>query len=220
MLAAVRGPSTWPAEQAPVTLDERLASLVTEHLTDSDEGQRTALRHHLARRLLDDPVVYLDALNADLRGYWVNQRGPMASRLCEATGLAAEQRAEGLALVDDDGVLTDVVMPGEGTEAHVTLLVAEYLAGQARTSNVDEVAAFLAQARSSYGSYWRKSAREAGAEQELAGIALDRLQKLQLIACTADGNIQPKPALARFTLAKADIRRSPKTDQSSLFDTA
>ena len=220
MLAAVRGPSTWPVEQAPVTLDERLESLVTEPVTDSDEGQRTALRHHLARRLLDDPVIYFDALSAELRGYLVNQRGPMASRLCEATGLAAEQRAEGLALVDDDAVLTDVVIPGEGTEAHVTLLVAEYLAGLGRSPCFDEVAAFLAQARSSYGSYWRKSAREAGAEQELARIALGRLQQLQLIAWSADGSIQPQAALARFTLAQADVRRSPKTDQSSLFDTA
>ena len=36
-------------------------------------------------------------------------------------------RAEGLALADEDGELTDVAMPAEGTEAHVTLLVAEFL---------------------------------------------------------------------------------------------
>ena len=93
MLAAVRGPSTWPVETAPVTLDERLNALVAEHPVDSEEGRRTALRHHLARRLLDDPVVYLDGLDGDLRAYFANQRGPMASRLCEAAGLVAEQRA-------------------------------------------------------------------------------------------------------------------------------
>src|SRR5690606_35469817 len=134
MLAAVRGPSTWPAEQAPATLDARLASLVCEHVADSDEGLRTALRHHLARRLLDDPVVYLDTLDQSQRAYFVNQRGAMASRLCEATGLVAEQRAEGLALVDEEGALTDVAMPAEGTEAHATLLVAEFLAARQRAS--------------------------------------------------------------------------------------
>ena len=132
MLAAVRGPSTWSPEEAPVTLDERLSALVDEHIPDSDEGRRTALRHQLSRRLLDDPVVYLDALDTDQRAYFVNQRGPMATRLCDAAGLTAEQRAEGLALVDEGGELTDVAMPAEGTEAHVTLLVAEFLAGRRR----------------------------------------------------------------------------------------
>ena len=32
----------------------------TNMCADSDEGRRTALRHQLARRLLDDPVVYVD----------------------------------------------------------------------------------------------------------------------------------------------------------------
>jgi len=205
LLAAVRGPSTWPAEQAPVTLDERLDALVAEHVPDSEEGQRTALRHQLARRLLDDPVVYLEALDEAQRTYFINQRGAMASRLCEATGLAAEQRAEGLALVDEDGQLTDVAMPDEGTQAHATLLVAEFLAGRTEPAGQDGVAAFLAEARERYGRFWRKSAREAGSEQELARIALEQLQKLQLIAVDA-GQVRPLPALARFALGEADVR--------------
>ena len=229
MLAAVRGPSTWPVETAPVTLDERLNALVAEHPVDSEEGRRTALRHHLARRLLDDPVVYLDGLDGDLRAYFANQRGPMASRLCEAAGLVAEQRAEGTALVDEDGGLTDVVMPAEGTDAHVTLLVAEFIAGRQRSeartpersdaAGVDEIEAFLADARSRYGSYWRKSAREPGSEHELARIALERLEKLHLVA-RHDGRVVPLPALCRFSIAEADIRAPVAPTQASLFDTA
>jgi uncharacterized protein (TIGR02678 family) len=212
LLAAVRGPSTWSTEQAPVTLEERLDTLVAEHVPDSDEGKRTALRHHLARRLLDDPVVYLADLDEAQRAYFINQRGTMASRLCEATGLAAEQRAEGLALVDEDGQLTDVAMPAEGTEAHATLLVAEFRARRPGAVagdplDLDAVAAFLAAARDRYGRFWRKSAREAGSERELARIALERLQKLQLIVQDADHcNIRPLPALARYALGEADIR--------------
>ncbi|RQR50138.1 TIGR02678 family protein [Burkholderia sp. Bp9125] len=223
VLAAVRGPSTWPAEQAPVSLDERLASLVAEHMPDSDEGLRTTLRHHLARRLLDDPVVYLDTLDTELRAYFINQRGAMANRLCDATGLVAEQRAEGLALVDEDGELTDVAMPAEGTEAHATLLVAEFLAGRSRanaetSTTRDEITAFLAAARTRYGSYWRKSAREPGAERELTTVALERLLKLQLVAYTAD-LIRPLPALARFALGETDIRPQTRTTtQSNLFE--
>ena len=216
LLAAVRGPSTWPAEQAPVSLDERLASLVDEHLADSDEAHRTALRHHLARRLLDDPVVYLDSLHPDLRAYFVNQRGSMADRLCKATSLLPEQRAEGLALADEDGALTDVAMPAEGTEAHATLLVATFLAGRPAPTALEAVVSFLAEAKLRFGSYWRKSAREPGAEHELAGLALERLQKLQLVLCTAD-TVQARPALARFALGEADVRKPASAAQPTLF---
>lgn len=214
MLAAVRGPSTWAAEDAPVTLDERQRALVAEHVADSDEGRRTALRHALARRLLDDPVVYADALDAETQAYFANQRGVMAARLCEATGLVAEQRAEGLALTDEAGTMTDVAMPAEGTEAHVTLLVAEHLAERARQDATSEVAtenavaAFVRSATERYGRFWRKSAREPGAERELAQTALERLQKLDLIQRDAD-RIRALPAIARFALGDADVQPAP-----------
>ncbi|WP_218508585.1 TIGR02678 family protein [Variovorax sp. dw_308] len=224
MLVAVRGPSTWPAAQDPMTLDERLASLVDEHVPDSDEGQRTALRHHLARRLLDDPVIYFDTLDEAQRTYFTNQRGPMAVRLCEATGLVPEQRAEGLALVDEDGALTDVAMPAEGTDAHATLLVAEFLADRRRAGTtegcrLDQVVAFIAEARTRYGSYWRKSAREPGAEHELAETALQRLAQLRLIT-TQGEHIRPLPALARFALGDAELRTATPHAPNSLFDAA
>ena len=210
MLAAVRGPSTWAADDAPVSLDERLHALVGEHVADSDEGRRTALRHALARRLLDDPVVYADSLDTETLAYFANQRGAMAARLCDATGLAAEQRAEGLALTDDDGTLTDVAMPAEGTDAHVTLLVAEHLASRARQGGTNTfttdaaVAAFVRGATERYGRFWRKSAREPGAERELAQTALERLRKLQLIMRDAD-RVRALPAIARFALGQAEV---------------
>ena len=219
LLAAVRGPSTWAPEQAPRSLEQKLHSLVDEHVADSDEGRRSALRHALARRLLDDPVIYLDQLEPESRGYFVNQRGAMASRLCEATGLVAEQRAEGVALADETGSLTDVAMPAEGTEAHATLLVAEFLAtGQrqrrkpgtsaaAPSFDVSEqdVVAFLGDAKERFGRYWRRSAREPGGERELAFLALDRLEKLQLVE-RRSGFVEPRPALFRFALGEAEIR--------------
>ncbi len=218
MLAASRGPSTWPADEAPATLEARLAALVAEHVPDSEEGRRTALRHHLARRLLDDPVIYFDRLDADLRAYFLNQRGTMAARLCEATGLVAEQRAEGLALTDEDGELTDVAMPAEGTEAHVTLLVAEFLSANAATHVSEaDVAAFIAVSRQRFGSCWRKSAREAGSEHELAATALARLQRLQLVM--RDGlQVRTLPALARFAVGEAEIKPAAPAITGNLFD--
>lgn len=187
MLAAVRGPSTWAEQDAPVTAGERL-----------------------------------NALDAETQAYFANQRGVMAARLCDATGLVAEQRAEGLALTDEAGTLTDVAMPAEGTAAHVTLLVAEHLAKRARQQGAgaattdDAVAAFVRGTTERYGRFWRKSAREPGAERELAQTALERLQKLDLIKRDA-GSIQPLPALARFALSNADVKPAPTgTRQSSV----
>ena len=216
MLSAVRGPSTWTPENAPATLEARLHALVEEHVPDDEEGRRMALRRRLARRLLDDPVVYLDTLDAEARAYFVNQRGAMAARLCEGAGLTPEQRAEGLALVDQTGVLTDVAMPAEGTDAHVTLLVAGFLVERHRpdaagapaptTTAEAEIAGFLREAKHRYGRYWRRSAREAGAEQDLVRIAVARLERLHLIE-RADGAVRPLPALARFSLGRFFLGR-------------
>ena len=205
MLAAVRGPSTWRAEAAPANFEARLHSLVAEHVADTEQGRRDALRHHLARRLLDDPVIYTGLLDAEHQAYFVNQRGAMGARLAEAAGLTAEQRAEGLALTDESGQLTDIAMPSEGTESHATLLVAEYLARllhEAPKSAVvtdDDVAAFLRDAIGRYGRYWRKSAREPGAEVELTRTAVDNLHRLQLVS-HRNREIRPLPAIARFEL--------------------
>lgn len=211
LLAAARGPSTWAPERAPVHLDERLAALTEEFTPDSEEGRRTAMRHHLARRLLDDPVVYFDDLGANpaLRAYFQNQRGALAARLGEATGLSAEQRAEGLALVDELDELTDVRMPAAGTASHVTLLVAEYLAdaSRARLDAPVSEAAITEAVRGmipEYGRYWTKAAREPGAETELARNALARLVMLRLVRHGAEG-IYPLPALARFALGDTEL---------------
>ncbi len=226
MLAVMRGPSTWPAEQAPVSFEDRLQTLVAEPDADGEQGRRDTIRHRLTRRLLDDPVVYSASLDAETQAYFFNQRGPLASRICDATGLTPEQRAEGLALSDENGQLTDVSMPAEGTEAHATLLVAEHLAETLRDLRKPAlltdaaVAAFLRGAVVQYGRYWRKSAREPGAEVELAEIALDKLHRLQLIA-RADGEIRALPAITRFAIGSAELQTtaSPKaTMNKSLFD--
>ena len=220
-LAAVRGPSTWPAGEAPESTEARLHTLVTAHTADSEQGRRDALRHELARRLLDDPVLYTDTLAPDAQAYFINQRGTMAARLCEATGLAAEQRAEGLALTDASGQLTDVAMPAEGTDAHATLLVAEHLAQRLRQTRAplhvaeEEIAAYLREAVERFGRYWRKSARSPGAERELAQIVLERLQRLALIAREAAG-VRPLPAIARFSIGETEVRRASAPSQTTL----
>ncbi len=201
VLAAVRGPSSWAPGQAPASLRERLMSLVQAVTPDHDEARRSAQRHALARRLLDDPVVYLQSLDDAGRAYFVHQRGPMAARLADGSGLGAEHRAEGSALTDDDAELSDVLLPAEGTESHATLLVAELLAAHRGAGlALDEVAAHLARVRETQGRYWRKSAREPGGERELARLALQRLAQLGLARLQGDA-ATALPAVARYRLA-------------------
>jgi uncharacterized protein (TIGR02678 family) len=105
----------------------------------------------------------------------------------------------------------------------VTLLFAEHLAGRVRsgetplTATEASIATFLREATGRFGRFWRKSAREPGAEHELARIALDRLHRLHLITRTAD-RVEPLPAIARFALGDVDVQvidRTPTT--ASLF---
>lgn len=214
LLAVTRGPSSLPTDAAFLTLAQRIAAINEEYAADSDEGRRSTARHHLARRLLDDPVVYFDDLEGDTLAYLQNQRGPLAARLADAAGLIAEQRAEGVALIDADGELTDIALPADGTAAHITLLVAEHLSQRLREQRersataldipIDEVAAFIGAAATQFGRYWNKAAREPGAERELARDALTRLARLRLARFDAE-RATPLPALARFALGRTTV---------------
>ncbi|MFI4977791.1 MAG: TIGR02678 family protein [Solirubrobacterales bacterium] len=127
VLAAPRGPSTIAAED----FAERLSQLAADPLPEAEDLRNRALRHHLTRRLLDDPVLYNDELDPAQSGYLTGQRAALTRRISELTGLVAEVRAEGIAMVDPNDDLTDVRMPDAGTDGHVTLLLAEHLAQRA-----------------------------------------------------------------------------------------
>lgn len=209
LLVGERGPSALAAAE---TTEARLAALAADAPAEGDDAQRTALRHGLARRLLDDPVLYLDTLTVDEREYFLGQRGPMGRRLADAAGLHAEHRAEGSALVDAGGELTDVALPQQGTDAHATLLLAEYLAARERRGATGplpwvEIEAFMRQAARDYRKYWRKAAQEAGAERALAQTAVDRLAALGLVE-RGDDTIQALAAVSRFKLGETHFKQA------------
>lgn len=217
---STRGASWVAATQPQLDFEGRLRALVEEFVPDSPQGRREAARHRIARRLLDDPVVYHDELSEAERDYLSSQRGPMTARLAEAAGLTAELRAEGLALVDPESDLTDVHMPALGTEAHATLLIAEHLAvceraTPGRVHALAELAAFVRSSADVYAPYWSKAAREPGAEIALAQQAVARLLALKLV-CSRCGGIAARPALLRYAFGGAHIPGAGEPAQPAL----
>jgi uncharacterized protein (TIGR02678 family) len=214
LLSGARGPSTVTAG----TFCGRLAELTAEPVAESDELRNQALRRRLTRRLLEDPVVYYDELDEDERGYLLSQRHAITRRVEEATGLIAEMRAEGIAMVDADDELTDVRMPEQRTDGHVTLLVAEYLAHREQAT-FDELYAFVRRAAAEHLTYWRKGVAEPGAETELLATALEKLSALRLVE--VDGQlVRSRPALARFALGEPVIRETSRETRKATADAA
>jgi len=193
-------------------IDERLAALTAEPRPETEDARNREIRHRLARRLLDDPVLYLDDLAEDERAYLAGQRGLLLRRLTEATGLVAEVRAEGIALLDPTGEATDLGMPEEGTDGHATLLLAEYLAAVLRERPggavpVSVLRGHIAALAQRHRSHWRKHATDPGAERELTAGAIARLAALGLVRVTGQ-DVLPMPALARYGYAEPTISGS------------
>lgn len=226
VLAARRPPSTVDGPD----LGGRLAALTHEPVPDSPDARHRATRVHLIRRLVDDAVLYYDELDADQLSYLHRQRHRILTAVEELTGLIAEVRSEGIAMVDDRGDCTDVEMPDQGTDGHLTLLMAEHLAGRLRVQQGElaeraggrgdhgvavplvELEAFTAAAIAEHHAHWRRDVRQPGAEVALTSDAVARLAALGLARVTADG-VVPLPAVARYAVGEPTV-----PDMPPLFD--
>lgn len=212
LLTTKRGPSTVDAED----LSSRLAAITEEFLLDSDDLRNRAIRQRLTQRLLDEPVVYYDELDEAELAYLTGQRSAITRRITELTGLVAEVRAEGIAMVDPNDDLTDVRMPETGTDGHVTLLLADFLTSQpiGEPTKLEVLHEQVRRFAGEHKAYWRKNAGDPGAEVELVRTALDRLEALRLVRRDADG-VSARPALARYDLDAPTIRESATTTQEA-----
>jgi uncharacterized protein (TIGR02678 family) len=207
LVTGARGPSTIDAGDAA----DRLTALLYEPVPDTEELRNRTLRHHLTRRLLEEPVVYYDELRPEELAYLTSQRAAIIGRITEATGLVAEVRAEGIAMVDPEDELTDAKMPAQGMQSHLTLLLAAHIAEYDCGVTVDELHTLTRKLAVEHKAYWRKSATDPGAEVELVDSALAVLValKLVIIDTTGDRLVRALPAIARYALATPTIRDSP-----------
>ncbi|QYC45486.1 hypothetical protein Nocox_39715 [Nonomuraea coxensis DSM 45129] len=200
LLTGTRGPSTITAD----SFEERLAELIAEPVADTDDLRNQALRRGLTRKLLEDPVIYYADLDEAERAYLASQRHAVVRRIEEATGLVAEVRAEGIAMVDPDDELTDVRMPEQRTDGHVTLLVAEHLATRGEVP-LEELRGFVREAARAHASFWRRGVTEPGAEDGLLSTALAKLTALRLVRLE-EGAAMGLPAIARYALDEPVIK--------------
>jgi uncharacterized protein (TIGR02678 family) len=107
-----------PVSQAPTPVD-----LI-------EKADQAGPRHRVRRLLVETPAVYLDDLTEEERD-WLRRSQRREQRILEDfTGLIAEIRAEGVALIDPEQELTDTQFPGTGTVAWAALLLAGELAAE------------------------------------------------------------------------------------------
>jgi uncharacterized protein (TIGR02678 family) len=175
-----------------------------EDYPPTDEGRRNRLRHRLARRLVEEPVLYLDELPEDERAYYASSQRPhLDARVAEFTGLQAERRLEGTAMVEpaqQSRALTDLRFPFKLTDRQVALLLCVPLTeahdegqnGLSRAWLMREVRLLVER----YGANWGRSANP-DEVSALLDEALRVLVAMKLVAID-DELVRPRPALARF----------------------
>jgi uncharacterized protein (TIGR02678 family) len=203
LLTSTRGPSVIAGAH------DRVAELTYETPPATDDLRNRRIRHRITRILLDEPVLYYNQLDPDDLAYLTSQRTAICRRITEFTGLVAEARAEGIAMVDPYDDLTDVRMPEVGTEGHVTLLVAERLSTEIGVAvpltELHDLVRGLAE-EFTRQRVWRKAAAEPGAAVELVDTALHKLTALRLVRHTpGEPDVTALPAIARYGVAAPTI---------------
>jgi uncharacterized protein (TIGR02678 family) len=175
------------------SITERIVKLIDDPITVTEDSRSQQIRLRLVRALLDDPILYFDDLNAEERIYLAEHRRYLLRQIHEATGLIAEVRREGIAMVDDAGDLTDLKLPEEDTDGQLSLLLLQWLfeifsesaVAEIPISEIEEHVCSLAQVH------------ETGAAARSTQDALSRLHGLRLIRFTP-GGVVPLAGAGRY----------------------
>jgi uncharacterized protein (TIGR02678 family) len=192
----------------PVSQSATPADLIEKAADPGEAGPR----HKVRRLLVEAPVVYVDDLTEEERD-WLRRSQRREQRILEDfTGLQAEIRAEGVALIDPEQDLTDTQFPGTGTVAWAALLLlgrlvaeltpASGAAGTAITEGrIEEHLRVLAE---EHGKAWSKELTSAPAL--LNEAVLDLLHRMCLIRPT-------RSPQAGWLLTAAAARYQPEVTQ-------
>ncbi|MGK2939341.1 MAG: TIGR02678 family protein [Solirubrobacteraceae bacterium] len=136
----------------------------------------------LLRRLVEDPVVYLDELDDDDRAYFLAQRARLERIAGELTGLAVERRREGTVLLGTGRELTDRPFPARGhTKQLALLLLPEICARAGSVLSAPEVGGLVRSLVRRHREHWAWDPADAGDVERAGGEALAVLRDLRLV---------------------------------------
>ncbi|MFK0251696.1 TIGR02678 family protein [Amycolatopsis azurea] len=210
MLAAPVGPSQLavPADDVALRFEELLEAVSHEQRyglssgrhedtpSASDVQRNLWLRHTVFRRLVDDPVLYFAELTAEERAYLGSPTGrQLLRRAAEQGGFVLEERAEGVLLVDVDGLSTDERFPDDGSNAKVAALLLLDVLDEPRTTDYLRNATAKLLKRF---PRWAKTYRGKDGVRRLTVDALAVLTGFGLVRAEAE-LVRPLPAAARYT---------------------
>ena len=210
MLQGSQSPSEIKATEKrahPSSISFRIAQLADHSLPATEEARNRVLRARLLRPLLDTPVLYFHELSAEEKTYLEKHRNHLLRELHDATGLIAEVRREGIAMVDDMGDLTDIRLPDSGREGQFILPLARWFAqcfknDPEKAIPVPEVEAQLRCIIHDPNAEVSDENPEAETISRRAHDLLLRLRALRLIQFTASG-VRPLPPICRYAAEPA-----------------
>ncbi|MFG2819863.1 TIGR02678 family protein [Kitasatospora sp. NPDC048365] len=208
--AAPVGPSRLavPAEDVPLHFEELLRGIVREGRyggADASDAQRNLrLRHAVLRRLFDDPVLHHDELRPDELAYLTSPTGrQIVRRAAEQGGFVLEERADGLLLVDPDGLATDSRFPDDSATARVAaLLLLEPLTAAPGGLTPEQLGVEVDGLLRRFPR-WAKSYQSEDGAQRLTADALRVLDDFGLAGRIGDRTV-PRPAAFRYRTTVTD----------------
>jgi uncharacterized protein (TIGR02678 family) len=187
-----------------VTRERRYGDVRDPASVTSEVRRNLWLRHSIFRRLVDDPVVYLDDLSPDELSYLSSPTGrQLLRRAADQAGFLLEERAEGILFVDPDGLATDSRFPDDSSNAKVAaLLLLDTMTASDTAVTLEQL---LARADVLLRRFprWAKGYQGDNGRERLVSDAVGVLAGFGLVAVDA-GLVRTLPAAARY--AVADVR--------------
>jgi uncharacterized protein (TIGR02678 family) len=201
-----------PAEELAPRFEELLRGIVHEQRygggsageTGSAAQSNLRLRHSILRRLFDDPVLHHEDLTPEEVAYLASLTGrQIVRRAAEQSGFLLEERADGLLLVDPDGIATDSRFPDDSASARVTaLLLLEPLLAATSGLTPEELANVTRTLLLRFPR-WAKHYQAADGPERLAQDAVQVLVDFDL-AQKRGGRVVARPAAARYRATAAE----------------